>query len=355
MLQNPLSSAVKEALKLNAATNILEIREPGLSDYLQAELKVLASFISNRDALGRGYRLQFNSPIASDQPHDNYLARSGIKHRCVLIVRSLAAPQLALDWLALWQNPMLVPLKKSHPRVLLKLQRPYLQRHFQPEQRWQILRQHYSFALGAFNAAALKEIFSFPGFLLADIPVPEVGHFGIRLFYDNLFEKEGDLSLMLHDEEKKEPIIAMTFCVSSNQPGNREIFVGGLQGCSLSKDRELVVGVTRGMFGLRPKAALLFALKQLAYVWNIPMIRAVSNQNRVLPPHNQPIKANYDQFWIESSGELNEDGNYSLPTMDSQRASTEIRRNKRSMYRQRYQLLAELGEQLRQNIARLNA
>jgi uncharacterized protein VirK/YbjX len=340
---------------VNAATQTLAIKDPGLSDYLQAELKVLTSFLFNRDALGRGYRLQFDSPYASDEPHDNYLARSGLKHRLNLFLHSLASPQMTLDWLALWQTPMLVPLKESHPRVLLKLQRPYLQRHFQPEERWQILQQHYSFVLGNFSAAALKEISTLSGFLLAHIRVPEVGHFGIRLFYDNLFEKEGELSLMLHDEEKKAPLFAMTFCVSSNRPGNREIFVGGLQGCSLSRDRELVVGVTRGMFGLRPKAALLFALQQLAYVWSIPMVRAVSNQNRVLPPHNQPIKANYDQFWVESSGELDEDGNFSLPTMDSPRASTEIRRNKRSMYRQRYQLLATLGEQLRQNISRLSA
>jgi uncharacterized protein VirK/YbjX len=342
-------------VSVNAASHTLEIRDIGLGDYLQAELKVLASFVSNRDALGRGYSLQFNSPYASDEPHDSFLTRSGMKHRCMLFVRGLAAPQMTLDWLALWQNPTLVPLKKSHPRVLLKLQRPYLQRHLEPEERWEILRQHYSFALATFRAAALMKIFAPPGFLLADVPVPEVGHFGIRLFYDNLFEKEGELSLMLYDEDKKAPLFAMTFCVSSNQPGNREIFVGGLQGCSLSKNRELVVGVTRGMFGLRPKAALLFALKQLAFVWSIPMIRAVCNQNRVLPPNNQPIKANYDQFWIESSGQLDDDGNFSLPTMDSPRASTEIRRNKRAMYRHRYELLARLGEQLRQNIARLSA
>jgi uncharacterized protein VirK/YbjX len=339
--------------KLNAASNILEIRSPGFSHFLQAELKVLAGFISNRNALARGCRLQFESAYALDR-RDNFLARSGIKHRLGLFLRGLASPQTTLDWLALWQNPMLAPLKESHPRVLLKLQRPYLQRHFQPEGRWEILRQHYSFALATLRAAALKEIFTLPGFLLADVPVPEVGHFGIRLFYDNLFEKEGELSLMLHDEEKKAPLFAMTFCVSSNHPGNREIFVGGLQGCSLSKNRELVVGVTRGMFGLRPKAALLFALQQLAFVWGIPMIRAVSNQNRVLPPGNQPIKANYDQFWSESSGQLDDDANFSLPTMDSPRAATEIRRNKRSMYRQRYELLARLGEQLRQNIARLS-
>jgi uncharacterized protein VirK/YbjX len=340
---------------VNTATHSLEISDPGFSDFLQAELKVLGSFVSNRDALGRGYQLFFSSPYGVWEQRKSFLARSGIKHRLKLFLQGLAAPQLTLDWLALWQNPMLVPLKESHPRVLLKLQRPYLQRHFEPLERWEMLRQHYAFALATLSPGALKEIHALPGVLLGDIHLADVGHFGIRLFYDNLFEKEGELSLMLYDEEKKEPLFAMTFCVSSNQPGNREIFIGGLQGCSLSHNRELVVGVTRGMFGLRPKAALLFALRQLAFVWDVPMIRAVSNQNRILPANNKPIKANYDQFWIESSGELDQDGNFSLSSMNSPRTSMEIRRNKRSMYKQRYQLLADLGEQLRQNIARLGA
>lgn len=318
-----------------------------------AYLKMLASFAGNRDALGLGYQLQFDSPYALEEPLNNFFARSGLKHNWMLFLRGLIAPQMTLDWLDLWQSPMLLPLKESHPRVLLKLVRQYLQCHLRPEQRWEALRNHYSFVLKTFQAAALKEIFSCPGALLAELPVDEVGQFSIRLVYDNLFEKEGELSLLVHDEQKKAPLFAMTFCVSSNQPGRRKIFVGGLQGCPLARDHDLIVAITRGIFGLRPKAALLFALQQLAFVWNVPTIRGVSNQNRVLPPDNQPIHADYDQFWIESGGQLDSDTNFTLPVAPSLRPISEIKPNKRAMYRRRYEFLDRLGEQLRKNTGRL--
>jgi uncharacterized protein VirK/YbjX len=317
---------------------------------------VLANFALNRDSLGLGYPLHFDSPYGLHRPPDNFLARSGIKsikHRLKLFVRGITAPQLTLNWLDLWQTPKLLPLKKSHPRVLLKLHRPYLQRGLRAKDHWKILRQHYSFALENFSAATLKDISTCPGILLVEIPVAEAGHFGFRLLYDNLFEKEGELSLVFHEERKQMPVFALTFCISSNQPGRREIFAGGLQGCSLSKDRALVVAVTRGMFGIRPKSLLLFALQQLASVWNIQVIRAVSNENRVLPPRKISNMADYNQFWLESGGHLEADGNFTLPVTFSPRDSATIKPNKRAMYRHRYEMLASIGERIRQSAGRL--
>ena len=339
---------------VNGAGNLSRVTESRLGGHLRAQLEVLANFISNRDALGLGYRLQFDSPYAAqDELRNDFLTRSGIKHRYMLFVRGLTAPELTLDWLKLWRSPVLAPLKHSHPRVLLKLQRPYLQRRFSPQERFEVLREHYSFVAGALQTTAVKEISTCPGVLLADLPVPEVGHFGIRLLYDNFFEKEGDFTLTFHDEEKKAPVIALTFCISSNKPGKRVIFIGGLQGCTLAREHDLMVNLTRGMHGMRPKATLLFAVQQLLMVWNIPALRAVSNQTRVLPTDNAPVKADYDQFWIESDGQLDPDGNFSLPIVASERPASEIKPNKRSMYRRRYELLEHLGGEIQRSAAAL--
>lgn len=339
---------------VNAVGKLSSVRESGFGERLRAQLEVLASFVSNRDALGLGYRLQFDSPYAAqDELRKDFLTRSGIKHRYMLFVRGLTSPQLTLEWLKLWHSPVLAPLKHSHPRVLLKLQRPYLQRRFSPEDRFEILRQHYSFVSGSLQAEAVKEISTCPGVLLGDLPVPEVGHFGIRLLYDNFFEKEGDFTLTFHDEEKKAPVIALTFCVSSNRPGQRAICIGGLQGCTLARDHDLIINITRGMHGMRPKATLLFAVQQLLMVWSIPVLRAVSNQTRVLPTDNAPVKADYDQFWIESDGQLDPDGNFSLPIVASERAISEIKPNKRAMYRRRYEFLEKLGGEIQRNAAAL--
>lgn len=338
---------------VNAAGKLARVTESRFGERLRAQVEVLAKFVSNRDALGLGYQLQFLSPYGQDKPRTDFLTRSGIKHRWMLFARGLAAPQLTLDWLKLWRSPVLAPLKESHPRVLLKLQRPYLQRHFSPEDRFEVLQQHYSFVSGSLNIEAVKGISECPGVLLGDIPLPEVGHFSIRLLYDNLFEKEGDLSLIFNDEDKKAPLFALTFCITSNKPGCRVIFIGGLQGCPLAREHDRVVDVTRGMYGMRPKAALVFAVQQLLMVWSIPVLRAVSNQNRVLPTDNSPVKADYDQFWIESDGQLDADGNFSMPIVASERPISEIKPNKRAMYRRRYEFLEKLGGEIQRSAAGL--
>lgn len=275
-----------------------------------------------------------------------------LKHQLKFFVRGLATPQLTQNWFELWQTPKLAPLLAGHPRVLLKLQRPYLQQRLDAGSRWEILRQHYSFATEHFTAAALREMFIGAGVLLASLPAMEAGHFSLRLLYDNLFEKEGELSLVFYEEQKQRPLFALTFCVSCCEPGRREIFIGGLQGYKGANPREYVVSITREMFGLRPKALLLFALQQCAALWNIRSLRAVSNQTRVHRSATS-IKADYDEFWLDSSGQLEADGNFTLPVTFTPRELTNIKPNKRAMYRHRYWMLDDLATQIRRNVNRL--
>ncbi len=273
-----------------------------------------------------------------------------IEHRLKFMSRCLTTPRLTQDWFALWQAPKLAPLVQSHPRVLLKLQRRYLRKGINARARWKILQQHYGFALEHFSAAALREIFAAPGALLAEMPVADVGRFSVRLFYNDLYEKEGDLSLIFYDEQVRERAFVLTFCVTSGQPGQREIFIGGLQGFQVANKRESVVAVTRGMFGLRPKALLFFALQELAAQWKVQHLYAVSNKTRIQSKKYVAINADYDQFWIESGGQLNADGVFIMPREFAPRDLQTIRPNKRTLYRRRYEMLGALSEAIKRNL-----
>jgi uncharacterized protein VirK/YbjX len=138
--------------------------------------------------------------------------------------------------------------------------------------------------------------------------------------------------------------------VSLCRPGRREIFIGGLQGFKTANEREYVVAVTRELFGLRPKALLVFALQQLAALWDVAAIHAVSNQTRNLRHRPKHIQADYDQFWRESGAALEPDGNFTLPVAFVPRDLASIKPNKRTMYRRRYQMLDKFGEAIRQNL-----
>jgi uncharacterized protein VirK/YbjX len=277
-----------------------------------------------------------------------------LEHRVKFMSRCLTTPRLTQDWLALWRAPELAPLAQSHPRVLLKLQRRYLRDGLDARDRWDILQQHYDFALKHFSAAALKEIFTAPGALLAEMPVADAGRFSVRLFYHDLYEKEGELSLVFYDEQIRERAFVLTFCVTSSRPGCREIFIGGLQGFRVANKRESVVAVTRGMFGLRPKALLLFVLQQLAAQWNVQRIFAVSNQTRIQSQRHIAINADYDGFWIESGSRLDAENNFIVPATFVPRDLQTIRPNKRTLYRRRYEMLAALGETINKNLINLS-
>jgi len=283
----------------------------------------------------------------------NQRGLKNVKHKLKFIVRCLSSPRLTQAWFELWKAPALAPLLQSHPRVLLKLQRCYLRSGFATRARWQMLQQHYCFTSKHLSSAALREIFTPAGVLLAEIPAAGVNHYSVRLFYHDAYEKEGELSLIFYDEQIRERAFVLSFCVSSCCPGRREIFIGGLQGFKAANERESVVAITRGMFGLRPKALLLFALQQCALHWNVHAIYAVSNKTRIHSPKHRAINADYGQFWIESSGQFDADGDFVLPAAFVPRNVETIRPNKRTLYRRRYEMLDTLGETIKKNLAGL--
>ena len=292
-----------------------------------------------------------------------------MKLRAKFVARSLVRMGLTHEWLTLWKTPELEPLAASCPRLLLKPQRLYLAFGLTPEQRWTALREHYAFALEVFSAATLQEVFHTGGVLLATVPTPGVGSFSLRLMYDVAFEMEGELSLVLWDDVLRRRTFTLSFSISSNQPGRRKIFIGGLQGFKAPAAKQQAVDLTRAMFGLRPKALLLFALQQLAVQWDVRQIGAVSNEkhticgrlprlrkllsrlpavNRIVPPRD--MQANYDEFWLESGGRREQDGCFILPVAFEPRPFQSIKRNKRQLYRRRYGLLAALGTEIQKNL-----
>jgi len=60
-----------------------------------------------------------------------------------------------------------------------------------------------------------------------------------------------------------------------------------------------------------------------------------------------------NEFWLQSGGRLESDGNFTLPFEFTPRALTGIRPNKRSLYRHRYEMLAGISASIRQNMTRL--
>ena len=274
------------------------------------------------------------------------------KDRAKFCLRGFAMPRLTRQWFQMLAKPELAVAVRNCPRILSKLQRPYLHRKLKPTEQLQILQEHYRFVQQSFPPETLEKIYSDHGALLADIPLEGVGHFSLRLAHWSSTEKEGELTVSLVNESTPAAMFMMTFSFTSYQPGGSEIFIGGLQTVRKATSRELVVDITRGMYGLRPKALLLFVVQQLAAIWNIKTLRAVSNDMIVFRHarlQKKKVFADYDEFWVESDGQLGVDGFFTLPTQFVSRPIVEIKPNKRTLYKHRYALLEKLGIQIADN------
>jgi len=60
----------------------------------------------------------------------------------------------------------------------------------------------------------------------------------------------------------------------------------------------------------------------------------------------QQIAAKHEEFWRECGGELAGDRMFDLPLVPPMRPLSEIKANKRAMYKQRYALLVEVGRRI---------
>jgi uncharacterized protein VirK/YbjX len=141
----------------------------------------------------------------------------------------------------------------------------------------------------------------------------------------------------------------LTFSIVAGEDGKRQVFVGGLQGFAQIHDEGRVISMTRAMHGVRPKALVVFALQQLALEWECSRIRAVSDSMHIYQHfiRRKDIAARYDEFWLERGGKPGADDLFDLPLTATARPLTEIKVNKRQMYRRRYALMEQVAEQIR--------
>lgn len=278
----------------------------------------------------------------------------GLIKRAKYCLRGLVLAPYTAEWFEMLAAPELAFVVKHHPALFQKLQRPYLNCTLNTTQRLEALKQHYKFILTHFSQAMIEEVYVPGGKLLAELNVKEVGTLELRLCC-NRMQKEGDLTINLSLKESQKPIASLSFSVWKCEMGYKEMFVGGLQG-DKAINEDVVVDVTRGLYGLRPKALLVFMLQQLATCWEINRIRAVNDEMHIYKhfQSRRNVNASYDGFWVECGATVCANGNFDLPIAFVRREISTIRVNKRQQYKRRYAMLSGIEEQVRFHLLGVN-
>ncbi len=306
---------------------------------------------SESDA-GSATRLSFWS--ASARAHAHKIS-GRFRPRARFLVRAMSQPVLTRAWLARLVQPDVAPLWAARPRLAQKLQRPYVCCAWNSPMRLAALLKHYEFLCEVFDPEVRKAIYE-EGIDLVQMTHAETkDKWAIRLYYHDRFEREGEITLSIRDVESGIMLAGMTFCLAQNGD-DRIAIIGGMQAGSDPRTRDLIADATKGLFGMRPKALLVWCLQQLAQLWRLTQIQAVGDAQHVWRHWMKQVEiaACYDDFWRESDGRtLPGGGSWELPLKFTSRPRGELKPSRRKTYECRYAMLDALGPLLTARVAAL--
>ena len=275
------------------------------------------------------------------------------------VLRSCMIPQVTRDWLSsIVENPILAQFVAHKPRMLLKLQRPYLNRGYRPRQRLDSLIEHYRFVGRHLPADLIDDLARGHALSIANLAAPKIcahgirSHYTLRLSATDTFDREGELLLSLDQDAGWQRIACVVFTITGGDH-DRRLEIGCLQGASTADGRDRVKRATKDLHGVRPKNIVLHALYAVAAFWGVRRIVAIGNDcrvfnNRGLGP--KVVFADYDGFWREVGGEADAAGQFALPEQLSSRPLSEIHSSRRAEYRRRDEVRASLEQQIFDNL-----
>lgn len=226
-------------------------------------------------------------------------------------------------------------------RFLEKPFRPYIVKNSPAIDRSALVVDHYNTVSELVSPDLMKQIYTdAKGLTLMTFEIEDI-LYTVRLVYEARYQKEGDMSLVLHSQEDGN-FYTLSFTLG-HENGARSIMIGGLQGPrSNETSNEKIKKLTRKLYGQRPKSLMVSLLDLLAQIWGVETILAVKTQSHTYAAKRYSkgrIKTDYDALWQELGGTEYNRHFYSLDVNAPRRDIEGMSRSKRSMYRRRYEWL----------------
>ncbi|HEY9104900.1 VirK/YbjX family protein [Chitinimonas sp.] len=266
------------------------------------------------------------------------------------LLRGLATYPWSRRWVNyLYQHEQCLQLLQLQPRLLFKLQRPYLRKQVCMNRKLDWLRAHYGWMLANWPWAFVQRLYQQRQAELAVLTGDSGEHYRLLLQPTERCDKEGDLLLLL--EHREQPLAFLSFTIHREGEG-WVANVGCLQGPCPSLGREAVKAATQDLHGLRPKQAVLTALCALTTGYGIDQIHAVSNAGHIYQAktrRSKRISADYDSFWAEMGGVLQGESFHLPPTLP-RKLVADIPSRKRAQYRRRHEVEDRMIAALRENL-----
>ena len=239
-----------------------------------------------------------------------------------------------------------VQVFRNQPEFALKAMRPYLRTGLTRMQAVQVVVDHHQWLDSHLNSTARQTIYQH-GLTLHRFEVGEES-FELKFLFLDSYRREGELTLALCDNKGNKRYV-ITFTIHK---GNA--YIGGVQGSA--DDDNFSKRFTKTVYGLRPKAFIVEALRIVASHFAINNLYAVKNSAHVYSDsrYKKKLKFNYDSLWLEQNGEEFDEWYYQLPLNSERRQIESLKRTKRKMYRERYLWLDQIQHDLQYELDRIS-
>jgi uncharacterized protein VirK/YbjX len=240
---------------------------------------------------------------------------------------------------------------KARPEIIGAVIWPYQCSAWVVQTRLSRIRAHYDAVEAGGGLLDLPENASLTLLDLASIKQ------GLRVAIDQprWLMREGQLAINLFMAETR--IYSLAFSLVQEANGQLVAVVGAIQGRGhdLEGARDEYRRLTKAGHGMRPRDLLFEVFRMLCAGIGVSEIVAVTNEFRherhsYFGKGPKALSADYNEIWAERGGTRTNAMFYRLYPYRKQRDWTEIRLNKRAMYRRRYQMLNSLNEQMNNNL-----
>ncbi|QEH44965.1 VirK/YbjX family protein [Aggregatibacter actinomycetemcomitans] len=234
------------------------------------------------------------------------------------------------------QNPLLVMLLNARPGFSYPLVHRFLDKRFNSRQRFEEMCTNLTFLPEKLTALHLPPLWQQPIYFGEVIP-----DFELYLTINDYQAMEGYWALELRYKPTQELVYLLTF-----GRVQKALLIAVIQGPKFEGSKEMVKSLTKKCHGLRPAYLMVEAMKALTHVlgytalWGIP--HKYQNKSRIVQSKRYVV--DYDAIFTESAGKLKD--YWELPLQVETKKMDDIASNKRSMYRKRYAMLAQLQENM---------
>lgn len=176
---------------------------------------------------------------------------------------------------------------------------------------------------------------------------------GMKIIMDRncIFMREGMAVFNLFIDEER--VFSLAFSLMKNETDKIVAVIGAIQGRRMSNITELYRDITKSTYGIRPRDFIIELFQIVCKAINVDKIYAVRDSKRQhrhifyrVKSKEDLLSLDYDEVWSDRGGECCKNGFYILPVQPERRKLHNIISKKRSMYRNRYDMLDHIENQL---------